>query len=300
MSTAEPPAVARRRVRLALRAAREATGFTQGHVAEELDWSISKVNRIEKGDVTVSRTDLLALLELYEVTDQELIQDLVRAARTSRQRGWWDEPRFREHLRAPTLQLFQFESEATTVRVFQNTLVPGVLQTREYAEFVIGFWNHSLTETDRAARFEARMARREHFLGLEDPADYLLILDESVLHREVGGARIMAAQLRELLEICRARPSVRVRVLPLAAAAILAMLGPFTLFDLGDEENAVLYREGVLTDEILHSGEIIRHHRMYFEQMWERSLGEEASDRLIEARAMAMLSDLDRQSIDPP
>lgn len=69
--TGESPAAARRRLRLALRRARETAGLTQGKVAEALDWSVSKVNRIEKGDVTVSTTDLRALLELYGVVDRE-------------------------------------------------------------------------------------------------------------------------------------------------------------------------------------------------------------------------------------
>jgi hypothetical protein len=84
--------------------------------------------------------------------------------------------------------------------------------------------------------------------------------------------------------------------MPLADAAIMAMLGPFTLFDLGDEENAVLYRESVLMDEVVHGGETIRRHRGYFEQMWSTALSEDASARLIHARAAAMMSALDRRS----
>lgn len=86
-SSGESPAVARSRVRLAVRAAREARGLTQGHVAEDLDWSLSKVNRIENGQVSVSRTDLLAMLELYGVDDQDQIDDLgsVRRFRVAEQ-----------------------------------------------------------------------------------------------------------------------------------------------------------------------------------------------------------------------
>jgi transcriptional regulator with XRE-family HTH domain len=295
MRATESPAVARRRIRLALRAAREANGFTQSHVAEELDWSLSKVNRIEKGDVTVSRTDLLALLDLYGISDQDRVDDLVRAARTSRQRGWWDEPNYREHLTSATLQLIQFESEASVIRVYQPTLIPGMLQTTEYAEFIMNFWQHDLSEGQRMMRLESRAHRREHVLEREDPPDYLLILDESALVRQLGGVAVMAGQLRSLLEVAR-RPNVRVRVLPFEEAAILALLGPFTLMDLGEEENAVLYRESVLGDSIDHTGEVVRRHRRYFEHMWEIALTEEASRRQIEARATVMLASLDRKS----
>lgn len=293
MVSAESPAVARRRVRLALRAAREAKGLTQGQVAQELDWSLSKVNRLEKGDVTVSRTDLLALLELYGIDDGDRIDELVQAARMSRQRGWWDDPRYREHHTPATLQMFQFESEASMIRCFHPTLIAGALQTRAYAEFVISFWSYELSDVDRFARLESRLRRRENVIDREDAPDYLLVLDESVLWREVGGPRVMAEQLRELLLVMQ-KPKVRVRVMRFADAAIMAILNPFIVFDLGDEENAVLYREILLNDEIAHTREMIQRYRRYFEQMWDLALGEEASERLIGARAAEMLSSLDR------
>lgn len=294
MVSGESPAVARRRVRLALRAAREAKGFTQGHVADELDWSLSKVNRVEKGDVTVSRTDLLAMLELYGVDDQARIDDLVQAARTSRQRGWWDDPRYREHMTAAMLQLFQFEGEATAIRYFHPTLIAGILQTREYASFVLNFWRHDLSEVDLETRLEARLRRRDHVIDRPYPPEYFLIFDESVLHREVGGAGIMAGQLRELVALSQAGKVV-IRIVPFTEAAPIAMLGPFTILDIGDEENAVLYRESHLLDEIVHSRSNIDRHRRIFEQLWAASYTEEESVRLIEARAAALISSLDRK-----
>jgi transcriptional regulator with XRE-family HTH domain len=294
MVSGESPAVARRRVRLALRAAREEKGFTQGHVAEVLDWSLSKVNRIEKGDVTVSRTDLLAMLELYGVSDQQRTDDLVQAARTSRQRGWWDEPQYREHLTPAMLQLFQFEGEATAIRVFQTTMIPGVLQTREYATHVMSVWAHDLPQPDRAARLEMRLRRRDHVFNRPDVPHYLLILDESVLHRELGGAKVMAAQLRELSSLTR-MTHITVRVVPFAESAPIALLGPFTILDLGDEENAVLYRESHLLDEVVHTRSHVHRHRVIFEQLWHVAFTEEESARLIEARAATMLSSLDQR-----
>jgi transcriptional regulator with XRE-family HTH domain len=294
MDSGESPAVARRRVRLALRAAREAKGFTQGHVAQELDWSLSKVNRIEKGDVTVSRTDLLAMLEMYGVDDLARVDDLVRAARVSRRRGWWDESRYRDHHTSATLQMLQFESEATAIRHFHPMLVAGLLQTREYAECIMNFWKTDISEVDRVARLETRMLRREQVLGRADPPDFYFVIDESVTYREVGGPGVMAEQLRQLLELMK-KPNIRVRVIPFAAAAIVATLGPFTLMDFGDEEDAVLYREVLIADEVVHARDIVHRHREYFEHMWTASLSEDASARLIEARAAVMLSSLDRR-----
>jgi transcriptional regulator with XRE-family HTH domain len=294
MTTGESPAVARRRLRLALRRAREAKGFTQGEVAKRLDWSLSKVNRIESGDVKISSTDLQALLRLFEITDADQVSQLSADAKASRQRGWWDEPRYREHLTAPTMQLLQFETEANAIRVFQPTMVPGILQTPAYANFVVNFWTSDLPEATRAARLDIRMRRHQQVFDRPDAPHYYLILDESVTLREVGGAQVMADQLYALLAQAR-KPKLSVRVVPLAIAASLTMLGAFTVLDLGDEEDAVLYHESVIEDEIIHSSDLIRFHREKFEQMWEQSLDEDASARLIEARAAGMLSSLDRR-----
>lgn len=289
----ESPAVARRRLRLALRAAREVRQLTRGQVAAALDWSVSKLNRIEKGDVTVSTTDLRALLELYEITDPERVEELLADARASRRRGWWDEPRFRDHLTPALLQLLQFESEARVIRHFHPTLIAGLLQTRAYAEVIMESWAAELPAADRAARLEARMRRAARVFAQPEPPRYLFVLDESVLWRLIGGPRVMAEQLRHLLDRI-AKPGVTVRVVPLARAAVTAMVGPFTLLDVGedeedDEENTVLYREELLIDEIVESRETIRRYRGHFDRMWSVALDEEESARLIRARADALL-----------
>src|SRR5689334_24746209 len=108
MTSGDSPAVARRRVRLAVRAAREARGLTQSEVAEAMEWSLSKVMRIESGEVTISPNDLRPLLQYLDIRDRPVVEDLVRAAKTSRQRSqWWDEPQFREALTPPMRQWIQ-------------------------------------------------------------------------------------------------------------------------------------------------------------------------------------------------
>ena len=295
MGAVESPAVARRRLRFALRRAREAKGLTQGEVAKRLDWSLSKVNRIESGEVTISSTDLQAMLRLFDITDTDKIAQLTADARASRRRGWWDEPAYRQRLTPPTMQLLQFETEASAIRVFQPTLIPGVLQTPAYAQYVVNFYSEDLDEATRQARLEIRMRRHEQVFDRPDPPDYFLMLDESVLFREMGGPQVMSEQLRQLL-VHISKPHITVRVVPMADAVTLTMLGQFTIFDLGDEENAVLYHESIIQDEIIHSSDLIGFHRQHFDQKWDQALDEEASARLIDARAAAMLSSLDRRS----
>jgi hypothetical protein len=188
--------------------------------------------------------------------------------------------------------MLQFETEASAIRVYQPTLMPGVLQTHRYSETVFDLLVEELPESDQPARLEARLRRQEHVFDRPDPPQYVLILDESVLLRDIGGPQVMADQIRELLTFTR-KSNVMVRILTLVDGAKMAMLGSFTIFDMGDEENAVLYRETALGDEIYHASDKVQRLRQLFEQMWEQSLSEEASARLLEARAAALLSQLD-------
>lgn len=146
-----------------------------------------------------------------------------------------------------TLQLLQFESEATAIRIFSPTIMPGVTQTRDYAEQVFLTWQDELTDADRTVRLEVRMRRREIVFNRPDPPTYLLLMDESVLHREVGGREVMAEQLRHLLSLV-AKGAMTARIVPYKRSAPIAMLNHFIVSDIGDDDNAVLYREGRLTD----------------------------------------------------
>lgn len=283
MVSGESPAVARRRLRLALRKAREAKGLTQGQVADALDWSLSKVQRIESGDVTISSSDLKASLALFEVTDPKRVEQLLDVARASRRKGWWDEPKFRQHLTSAMMQLLQFEGEASTIRGYNPTLLPGLVQTRAYAEFILGYWHDELSEEDREVRLEVRMRRKEHIFGGPDRPKYLLVLDESVLHRAVGGPKVLAEQLQELLRLIQVA-NLDVRILRYTAGAHLAMLNPFMVLEFGEEENAVLYIEAQMADDVIHANERVRLYRNRFESLWEAAANEETTVGLIEER----------------
>lgn len=293
MTSRTSPALARRQLRLALRRAREAAGITQGQVADALEWSISKVNRIETGDVKVSNSDLAALLRLFAVDDPALVADFTDRARASRRRGWWDEPHARKYLPAPYRQLIEFEDSATVIRCFQPTLVPGILQTETYAREILETWSQELDDDVRTARVEFRLRRRSNILDGDGPPDYLLILDESVVMREVGGALGMAEQLKAILSLIKSG-RIHVRILPLREGAPFSVYGAFYIFDVETEENALFYQESVRGDMILQGTDQVAEYRACFDLMWSISLDEAASVRLMEAYAARMLASLDR------
>lgn len=293
MTRDEPAAVARLRLRLALHRAREAKRLTQRQVASALEWSLAKVNRIEAGDVTISITDLHALLQLLEVTEPGRVEELTEIARAARRRGWWNAPEFRANLTPAMIESLQFELAASAIRSFQPSLVPGLLQTRDYATAVLADLGRDLAEEVRSTRLEVRLRRRDQLLDRPDPPEQLLILDESVLLREVGGARITSEQLYELLAQAQAG-RVTVRVLPLAAGAGYAQLDLFMIYDTDDKDVALLYRERRRIDEAVYDLAVIQRHRQLFAQIWEQSWGVEASMHEIEARAAALRAAADR------
>ncbi len=284
----DSPAVARRRVRLALRNAREAKGLTQTQVAEAMEWSLSKVLRIESGEVTISAGDLRMLMPYLDIKDPAEADRLIGDARASRRQRWSITAKQREHLSVATIELMQLELEATAVRYFNPILMPGLLQTPSYASalFRVGLPHVTGLDNEKIqTRVNTRLQRKERVLGRSNPPRYLAILDESVLYREMGGPQVMAEQLHELLRMMH-KSNVNVRIIPFSAP--VGMLGPFTILDMGDEQDAVLYRETDTGDEIVRVRREIISHREWFERLWAAALSDEESIRLVRSRAQIM------------
>jgi len=260
-----------------------------------MQWSISKVQRIEAGDNAISATDLRALLGLYGVEDPEEVDQLLEEARVSRRQRWWTKPEYRENLTAPIMQLLQFEVQAAEIRSYFPTLVPGLFQTPAYAEYILGWFNTVLNPEQRRVRLELRMRRREWILESRDTTQHFLILDESVIHREIGGLAVMADQLDLLAEVAR-HPNIHIRMISLAEGAVLGSSGHFLVLDLVDDDfqDSVLYRESFTEDYLGHDVKEVAFHREMFETAWGRSLTEEKTVRAILAEATALRARLDR------
>ena len=287
MIVSESPAGARRRLRLALRRVRYERDMTQQQVADALDWSISKVNRIENGEVTVSVTDLQALLTLYRMVDDDRREDLVEAARAARKRGWWDDAKYRDNASPALLRLVQYESHATTIRVFYPSLIDGLLQTPRYSEAIFDLLSADLSSDVRVARAELRMRRQAEVLSGPHQPRVLFLLDESILLREVGGVEVLSDQLAHLLDLID-RERVVVRVLPMNVGFMMVMVGGFSVLDLDDGASSILYRELMLDDHIIEGEEVVRRYRARFDEGWRLSLGEKESRDLIEKRRGAL------------
>jgi transcriptional regulator with XRE-family HTH domain len=295
MASGDQPAVARRRVRMALREAREKKELTQGQVAEAMEWSLSKVMRIESGEVTIAPNDLRFLLTHLGIADRVRIDELLQDAKTSRRRQmWWDELRFREHTTPALRQLIQYEAESAAIRHFHWTLIPGLLQTPAYARATLESFGGLLSQEDIEVRLEMRLRRRRELLARKPRPNVCLLLDESVLYRVWGGPKVMGEQLFDLLGLMRGK-RVLTRVLPFTLHAPVPLLGPFDILDLGGGD-AVVYTETNTTDEMIDDPAKVEFHRVMFEQLWVAAYDDATSLRLIEER----VDSLTTHSSEPP
>ena len=293
----DTPAVARERVRSGLRKARRETDLTQADVAKRLGWSLSKVQRIETGEVAVSETDIRAVLDLYGVTAAETVAAFAADARLARRERWATNPEHRKYLTPGLRRLLQFEVVATQIRTYQSLLIPGVMQTSAMAECILEEAARHLPAEERRVRIEVRASRRRDIIERADGPKYYLALDESVIRRTVGGDLMMAEQLEDLAEMA-AHPRIFVRIVPLdvSRGAIIGTVGNFVLMNLSDEdaEDGVLYRERFDEDQIDHDAPVILPYREAFEDLWKLSLPEDASLRLISYVAQGLRVRLDR------
>ena len=270
------PAVAGRRLRTALKQARDAAGLTQAKVADSLDWSLSKIVRIESGSVGVTTTDLRALLSLYNVTDRDYVADLVAAAREARRLPWWKE-NFGDIASEQYLQFVEFEQTADEILSFQTQFVPGILQTRKYASAILQgvIRDHG---SDHIARLLAFRLERQELLQAKQPPKMSFVLDEPVVWRRVGSADIMEGQLSHLIELAQ-HPHLSIRILRFTAGITPGMQTPFVLMRFPDPaDSPVLYFEAPRADTLVidDDAEIKRYSRT-FEELQRMSLSERES-----------------------
>jgi transcriptional regulator with XRE-family HTH domain len=288
MAEGDSPTVARRRVRLAIREARDAAGLTQNQVAEAMEWSHSKVIRIESGEVGISQNDLKPLLSYLGVKDKAIVNSLVADARIARSRqrdAWHQATKYREHLSEVLRSLIEYEAKAVAIRYYSIYFIPGTLQTPEYAAALLDLFGDEIQPAKREALLEARRLRHEALLARVGDVQLFVLLDESVLRRPLGGPAVFAAQLRELLRVADARLA-RIRMVPFSQEAPLTNNATFDLLSLDehDEDEMVLYYENGMTDALDELKATTSRHRSRFDRVWNEAAAEEDTIDFIRGR----------------
>ncbi|MFF2377205.1 helix-turn-helix domain-containing protein [Streptomyces xiamenensis] len=224
---AKPGATVRRYVLgLELKRLRNAVDVTQGEAAACIDTDDSRISRIESGASPISRPELSELLRRYGLESGDDLYDfLIVLHRDSRKRGWWHQQR--GAIPTSVQQLIELESSASRMVQFSTTVIPGLLQTESYARALIStFPIPSSGSMEKAV--EVRMTRQK-VLTDEAAPQFICLLDEATLHRQVGGPETQAAQLRHLLTVSNP-PALTIRVLPYHGGVHAGVDGGFKLF----------------------------------------------------------------------
>ena len=286
MEDSTSPLLLRRRLRTELLAARLKKGLTQQQVATAMDWSLSKMNRIEKAKSSISINDLKVLLPYYGITDEEHTDELVELAREARKPGWW---RHYSDVASPELlALIDHESAASAVSQFETMFVPGILQTEEYALAVLQvFYDEKSGPRKVAALVELRTKRRD-LLTSDNAPHFSFVLDESVIRRLMGSPAVTSQQLEHLVNVANL-PNVTIQIVPFTAGLHPGMEGPFEVVqfdDMPDENIAFVEGQGdtLITDDPHETKDFLK----VFQRITEKSLAPSDSVGLMLEAAAAM------------
>ncbi|WP_344171647.1 helix-turn-helix transcriptional regulator [Pilimelia columellifera] len=281
----------RRHIGRRFEALRLRAGLTQAQAAEALERGRATIGRIEDGDerVRFRTNDVRAMLDLYGApeAEREVLLGMTAETRNGRHKSWWHD--YTETELPNWFGLYvSLEDGAETIRQFEAELVPGLLQTRAYAEELTGIPDGYLDAQERERRVNVRMERQSVLTRPRAPR-LDVILSEAVLRREVGGAARMADQLDSLIESSK-QANISVRVVPFAAGVHggMAAVAPFTILDfpvdrLSGEpiEPPMAYAESLTGAMYLTRNDEVRAYQGVWNDLERRALDETSSKDMI-------------------
>ena len=209
-----------------LREMRESAKLTLQNIADYIHRNPSTVSRLESGIFPARVPEVLTYLDICGVDDPKRRADLKQMAQVVWQKGWWDG--FSVDVAGTLIDWVWLESRAAEIYSFQVAVVPGLLQTRDYAETVIRTAEPEASEEQIDRFIELRMARQQRLTD-DDPVEVRAVIDEAALRRPVGGADVMAAQLSRLISLGN-RSNVTILVLPTSVGAHASPDGGFDVF----------------------------------------------------------------------
>lgn len=289
MAADQGPIVASAVLRGELVRLRKASKLTQEDVARDLEWSPSKLIRVEGGRSAVTKVDLDALLTEYGVTSGAERDRLQQLNRWAREPAWWDV--YRNDISAPYLSYVGYEAGASFIRQFPGTVVPGLLQTEEYAKaLTIGAVD--VMKVNPVVKL--RLQRQAEIAKRTDPPYQYYVLDEAVIRRRIGieiDPSIMPNQLRFIADRAADNDRITVRVIPFSAGAHVGLSGAFTLLDFDGGLPDLLYLDtgrGELAD-ITGDSPQVADYRANFEALLRPALSEIESIDFIRRAAEEML-----------
>jgi len=274
------PTLKRRRLSIELRRLRQAADLSVTEAAKRLDLDPATITRMERNDWKRPNINIIRnMLTLYGVTDDANREALLNLARESRKRGWWAD--YADVFRS---SLPDFESGARAIFDYQTILVPGLLQTADYARAIFRGSQVLRDEPVIERHVEARL-NRQAILDRDQPFHYWSIIDEAGLTKLVGGPEVMREQLQHLCKMA-AKPNITVQVLLDGAGAHAAMMGAFAILDFpSPNDPSMVYIETATDALYLEKPEELHRYRLIYSHIQSVALTPEESVRHIASLA---------------
>lgn len=277
MALTSTPTLRGRRLAVELRQLRERAGLSQAEAARRVGWDRSTLSRFEKPAIRAADDDIRALLQLYGL-DADRHDAIVQLNHDSWQRGWWT-----AYGDAFTGNFLMLEDQAPRICTYETMLVPGLLQTPDYAQTLMReLRNGDDSDLDRLVA--ARVARKA-ILNRVHPPDLHFVINEAALRHVVGDEDLMRKQISELWSVAVERSNVTVQVLPFTAVRPRALVGAFTWFAFPDDHGLdVGHSEGPLGEWYAESNEQLTGIRVAFEEVSAAALTPEQTAEWLAAR----------------
>ncbi|MBV2357451.1 helix-turn-helix transcriptional regulator [Streptomyces sp. J2-1] len=278
------PTVRSRRLGSALRQYRQAAKIDQPQAAELIASSQARISRVESGHATPRVIEVRLLLEAYGVSDEEVRLKLEELARQPKKRGWWSE--HAPHLRPKYVDHIALEDDATTIRQWQQVLVPGLLQIPAYSETVVVGGPNRLSREHIERLLEVRKRRQERIT--KGGVMFRAVIWEAVIRHPLVDAQIHCDQLAALLEVGQ-RENVTLQVLPFSAGTLPAATPAFAAFSFDtDSRVEVVAMDDLTSAPVIDSSDDLDSYYRVFEQLQTSALTTEQSAELIQSTLKAL------------
>ncbi|MEV4707159.1 helix-turn-helix transcriptional regulator [Actinoplanes sp. NPDC049316] len=274
MSEPIGPAVARERLRARLRDLREARHLSPEEAAGAVHWPPSTVREMEAGSRAVHPVEVGALLAAYGVTDNDEAATLMALAHRARTPLWWTVNGFSDAFQ----HFSSYEAEAERIVVYQPLLVPGLLQTQEYATAATAaILGAEPEEAAVGARVGIRVERQQMLaerIARGTAPEILVVLEEAVLSRPIGGRAVLDAQLDHLVAQAQ-QPHLTLVVMPTGTPGHVGLSGVFELLEFADAPPLV-FIESLTDDYIVRDAPATTRYRDNAEAL--REIGKSGAD----------------------
>ncbi|MFE4666087.1 helix-turn-helix domain-containing protein [Streptomyces sp. NPDC056716] len=276
--------VPRRQLGRFLRDLRNQARLTVRAAARKLEWSEAKMWRIETGQTSLRSHDVETMCKVYGAP-AGLTEALMGLAKETKSRGWWHA--YGDVIPEGFDLFIGLEEAASRIDWYESELIPGLLQTEEYARTVMRAHNPEEDDSEIEQRVHLRITRQVLLTRVTDPPRLDVVLNEAVLRRPIGGAAVMAGQLAHLVQVA-SLPNVTVKVVPFSAGLHLGVMsGPFGVLrfplnaDGSETEPPTVYADGYTGDLYLDKPKEVERYDAAFKNIWETALSAEVSKRLI-------------------